>query len=219
MPSRCCVFVSLRQRSPEVPHKRCEGGTTCSPDTPCTTLSVSGVALVAVAVVNVHGLGTHLARVDCLVGLARFDPQLGLVELLAHALDAAGYVVAVVGLTLQFFSEGDKLEGRAVDTLLAGAVLWLLGSMLSSFESSFAACSSSSQPFSTAVISPPCQARARDGLARAFNVRKVFVMHQSDTPRLEKLPVSAQERLAQDREGRVPVVCRSAASSTELRVR
>ncbi|KAE8769690.1 hypothetical protein D1007_58676 [Hordeum vulgare] len=147
---------------------------------PCTTLFVSGVALAVVAAVNVHCLGTHLAGVDCRVGLARFDPQLGLVELLAAALDAACSVVAVVGLTLQLFSQ--------------------------------VPCSSSS-------LLPPCQARARDGLACAFNVRKVFVMHHSDTPRLEKLPGGAQEQLAHDREGRVPVVCRSTAPLTELHLR
>ncbi|KAI4978195.1 hypothetical protein ZWY2020_014749 [Hordeum vulgare] len=165
---------------------------------PCTTLFVSGVALAVVAAVNVHCLGTHLAGVDCRVGLARFDPQLGLVELLAAALDAACSVVAVVGLTLQLFSQVRECRSSANARVHGPSIA--------------AACSSSS-------LLPPCQARARDGLACAFNVRKVFVMHHSDTPRLEKLPGGAQEQLAHDREGRVPVVCRSTAPLTELHLR
>uniref|UniRef100_A0ACD5T6Q9 Uncharacterized protein n=1 Tax=Avena sativa TaxID=4498 RepID=A0ACD5T6Q9_AVESA len=50
-----------------------------------------------------------------------------------------------------------------------------------------------------------------------FNVVKVFTMHQSDAPRLEKLRGGAQEWLSRDREGRVPLVWRSAAPPTELR--
>ena len=61
-------------------------------------LGVAAVALVIVAAVNAHDLGAHLAGVDCRVGLVRYDPQLGLVELLVPALNAAGCVLAVVGV-------------------------------------------------------------------------------------------------------------------------
>uniref|UniRef100_A0A8I6XM71 Uncharacterized protein n=1 Tax=Hordeum vulgare subsp. vulgare TaxID=112509 RepID=A0A8I6XM71_HORVV len=86
-----------------------------------------GLAVAVVAAVNAHDLGAHLAGVDCRMGLARFDPQLGLVELLAPALHIAGCALAIVGLVLQLFSKGDRLERRAADALLAGAVLWILG--------------------------------------------------------------------------------------------
>ncbi|KAM3413189.1 hypothetical protein ACQJBY_004393 [Aegilops geniculata] len=213
-------------------------------------LAVAGVALAVVAAVNAHDLGAHLAGVDCRVGLARFDPQLGLVEFLAPALHAAGCVLAIVGLALQLFSQGDKLERRAADALLAGAVLWMLGSVLSSCQV-YERADGRAQLLQSSVQVPvllgsllflvaavlhrrrePALAGERESESERwislcgsvlwvagalFNVLKVFVMHQSDAPRLEKLRGGAQERLARDREGRVPLVWRSAAPPTELR--
>ncbi|KAF6986680.1 hypothetical protein CFC21_004409 [Triticum aestivum] len=215
-------------------------------------LAVAAVALAVVAAVNAHDLGAHLAGVDCRVGLARFDPQLGLVELLAPALHAAGCVLAIVGLALQLFSQGEKLERRAADALLAGAVLWLLGSVLSSCQV-YERADGRAQLLQSSVQVPvllgsllflvaaalhrrrePTLAGKGESQSESegwislcgsvlwvagalFNVLKVFVMHQSDAPRLEKLRGGAQERLARDREGRVPLVWRSAAPPTELR--
>lgn len=240
-------------------------------------LAVAGVALAVVAAVNAHDLGAHLAGVDCRVGLARFDPQLGIVEFLAPALHAAGCVLAIVGLALQLFSQvsvdprkhnqawarrslpltdccffvllveqGDRLERRAADALLAGAVLWLLGSVLSSCQV-YERADGRAQLLQSSVQVPvllgsllllvaavlhrrreptlPGESERWISLCGSvlwvagalFNVLKVFVMHQSDAPRLEKLRGGAQERLARDREGRVPLVWRSAAPPTELR--
>lgn len=57
--------------------------------------------------------------------------------------------------------------------------------------------------------------------AALLNVLKVFMMHQSDALRLEKLRGGAQERLSSDREGRVPLnweeAARRRALPTELR--
>ncbi|CAN6336656.1 unnamed protein product [Urochloa humidicola] len=57
--------------------------------------------------------------------------------------------------------------------------------------------------------------------AATLNVLKVFMMHQSDALRLEKLRGGAQERLSRDREGRVPLnweeAARRRALPTELR--
>ncbi|RCV16299.1 hypothetical protein SEVIR_3G129300v4 [Setaria viridis] len=57
--------------------------------------------------------------------------------------------------------------------------------------------------------------------AALLNVLKVFMMHQSDALRLEKLRGGAQERLSRDREGRVPLnweeAARRRALPTELR--
>ena len=54
-----------------------------------------------------------------------------------------------------------------------------------------------------------------------LNVHKVFMMHQSDALRLEKLRGGAQERLSRDSEGRVPLnweeVDRRRALPAELR--
>ena len=68
-------------------------------------LGVAAVALVIVAAVNAHDLGAHLAGVDCRVGLVRYDPQLGLVELLVPALNAAGCVLAVVGVAFLLLAQ------------------------------------------------------------------------------------------------------------------
>ncbi|XP_044983692.1 uncharacterized protein LOC123450585 [Hordeum vulgare subsp. vulgare] len=214
-----------------------------------TGLAVAGVALAVVAVVNAHDLGAHLqqhlAGVDCHVGLARFDPQLGLIELLAPALHAAGCVLAIVGLALQLFSKGDRLERRAADALLSSAVLWILGSVLSSCQM-YERADGRAQLLQSSVqvhvllgnllflVAAVLHRRGEPTLpgeserwitlcgsvmwvaGALFNVLKVFVMHQSDAPRLEKLRGGAQERLARDREGRVPLVWRSAAPPTEL---
>jgi hypothetical protein len=57
--------------------------------------------------------------------------------------------------------------------------------------------------------------------AALLNGLKVFMMHQSDGLRLEKLRGGAQERLSRDLEGRVPLnweeVARRRALPTELR--
>ncbi|KAI4994492.1 hypothetical protein ZWY2020_034133 [Hordeum vulgare] len=200
----------------------------------------TGIAVAGVA------LAVHLAGVDCHVGLARFDPQLGLIELLAPALHAAGCVLAIVGLALQLFSKGDRLERRAADALLSSAVLWILGSVLSSCQM-YERADGRAQLLQSSVqvhvllgnllflVAAVLHRRGEPTLpgeserwitlcgsvmwvaGALFNVLKVFVMHQSDVPRLEKLRGGAQQRLARDREGRVPLVWRSAALPTELR--
>jgi hypothetical protein len=53
-------------------------------------------------------------------------------------------------------------------------------------------------------------------VAAVFNMGKVFVMHQSDAPRLEKLRGGAQERLSCDREGRLPLNWEEAARSRRV---
>ncbi|OEL12737.1 hypothetical protein BAE44_0026242 [Dichanthelium oligosanthes] len=52
--------------------------------------------------------------------------------------------------------------------------------------------------------------------AALLNVLKVFMMHQSDALRLEKLRGGAQERLSRDREGRVPLNWEDAARRRAL---
>lgn len=61
-------------------------------------LAAACVALAVAAGVNAHDLWAHLAGVDWRVGLARYDVQLGLVELLVPAVHAVGCVLAVVGM-------------------------------------------------------------------------------------------------------------------------
>ncbi|XP_040379744.1 uncharacterized protein LOC102701453 [Oryza brachyantha] len=94
-------------------------------------LAVAAVALGIVGAVNAHDLAAHLAGVDCRVGLVRYDVQLGLVELLVPALHVVGCVLAVVAMAL-LLSQGR--ETHAANTLLAAALVWLLGSVLNSCQ-------------------------------------------------------------------------------------
>ncbi|CAD6332674.1 unnamed protein product [Miscanthus lutarioriparius] len=107
-------------------------------------LAVAAVALAAAAAVNAHDLAAHLAGVDCHVGLARYDAQLGLVEFLVPVVHAAGCALAVVGLAL-LVSHSQHLEGKgaaghgrreahAATMLLVAALLWVLGSVLNSCQ-------------------------------------------------------------------------------------
>uniref|UniRef100_A0A0E0L6C5 Uncharacterized protein n=1 Tax=Oryza punctata TaxID=4537 RepID=A0A0E0L6C5_ORYPU len=219
-------------------------------------LAVAAVALALVAAVNAHDLAAHLAGVDCRVGLVRYDAQLGLVELLVPALHAVGCVLAVVAMAL-LISQGEGAgykqgrETHAANTLLAAALVWLLGSILNScqvYERADGRAqllqSSVQVPmllgsllFLVAAVvnrrrEPPVLVGRRWAwmcmsgsvlwlVAAVFNMAKVFMMHQSDALRLEKLRGGAQERLSRDREGRVPLnweeAARRAALPAELR--
>ncbi|BAF18378.1 Os05g0586700 [Oryza sativa Japonica Group] len=241
-------------------------------------LAVAAVALALVAAVNAHDLAAHLAGVDCRVGLVRYDAQLGLVELLVPALHVAGCVLAVVAMAF-LLSQGER-ETHAANTLLAAALVWLLGSILNScqvyeradgraqlLQSSVqvpmllgsllflvgavvnrrrrpeppvlvvSARSIRSSNLAAGVgmhdaMTKPCGLTVTQGrswawtmcvlgsvlwlVAAVFNMGKVFVMHQSDAPRLEKLRGGAQERLSRDREGRLPLNWEEAARSRRV---
>ncbi|XP_062181184.1 uncharacterized protein LOC133885479 [Phragmites australis] len=213
-------------------------------------LAVAAVALAVVAAVNAHDLAAHLAGVDWRVGLARYDVQLGLVELLVPALHAAGCVLGVVGVFLLVSqSEGAGYsygkEKHAANMLLAAALLWLLGSVLNSCQV-YERADGRAQLLQSSVQVPMLLGsllflvaavlnlrREPDLVGRSwvwlcllgsvlwlagalFNVLKVFMMHQSDALRLEKLRGGAQERLSRDREGRVPLNWEEAARRRAL---
>ncbi|KAI5014384.1 hypothetical protein ZWY2020_055774 [Hordeum vulgare] len=165
-------------------------------------LAVAGVALAVVAAVNAHDLGAHLAGVDSRVGLARFDPQLGLVELLAPALHAAGCVLAIVGLALQLFSKVRRQVREARDAFAtARCSIWLGARLMPNVWRASAVLHSASGPgpprrcsSSSAVLhrrgEPTLPGESERWISLCgsvlwvagalFNVLKVFVMHQSD---------------------------------------
>ncbi|KAL6620786.1 hypothetical protein ACP70R_035925 [Stipagrostis hirtigluma subsp. patula] len=216
-------------------------------------LAVAAVALAGVAAVNAHDLAAHLAGVDWRVGLALYDAQLGLVELLVPALHAVGCVLGVVGMAM-LVSQGEgagyshRKEKHAANMLLAAALLWLLGSVLNSCQV-YERADGRAQLLQSSVQVPlllgsllflvAAVLNRRGGVSRRSwawlwlagsalwlagalcNVLKVFMMHQSDALRLEKLRGGAQERLSRDREGRVPLnweeAARRRALPTELR--
>ncbi|KAJ1264303.1 hypothetical protein BS78_09G253300 [Paspalum vaginatum] len=143
-------------------------------------------------------------------------------------------------------------EKHAADLLLAAALLWLLGSALNACQV-YERADGRAQLLQSSVQVPQLLGsllflvaaalnRSRGGPARSgsrawlclvgsvlwlaaalLNALKVFMMHQSDALRLEKLRGGAQEWLSRDREGRVPLNWEEAATGrrrplpTELR--
>ncbi|KAF0926722.1 hypothetical protein E2562_027156 [Oryza meyeriana var. granulata] len=195
-------------------------------------LAVAAVALAVVGAVNAHDLAAHLAGVDFRLGLVWYDVQLGLVELLVPALHVVGCVLAVVAMVL-LISQGR--ETHAANTLLAAAVVWLVGSVLNSCQV-YERADGRAQLLQSSVQVPLLLGsllflvagvvnRRREPpvlvgrswawvcmlgsvlwlVGAVFNMAKVFMMHQSDALRLEKLRGGAQERLSRDRDGRVPL--------------
>lgn len=206
-------------------------------------LAVGAVALAAVAAVNAHDLAAHLAGVDCRVGLARYDAQLGLVEFLVPAVHAAGCALAAAGLALLAspHSHSQSQQRHAATMLLVAALLWVLGSVLNSCQV-YERADGRAQLLQSGVQVPQLLGsllflvaaalnRPRSGgepawlclvgsvlwlAAALLNVLKVFAMHQSDALRLEKLRGGAQEWLSRDREGRVPLNWEEAARRRAL---
>ncbi|GJN15361.1 hypothetical protein PR202_gb02266 [Eleusine coracana subsp. coracana] len=98
-------------------------------------LAAAGVALAVAAAVNAHDLWAHLAGVDWRIGLARYDLQLGLVELLVPAMHAVGCVLAVVAMAIlisQACIYGK--ERHAANLVVAAALLWMVGSVLNACQ-------------------------------------------------------------------------------------
>ncbi|RVW72288.1 Plastidial pyruvate kinase 4, chloroplastic [Vitis vinifera] len=104
----------------------------------------SGLALMMIGlgllfVVNVHDLVAHMAGIDYRLGLMEFDLQLGLVEFSVPFVQAMGYLLSFLGILFLFLQEEKgygyfKLERHALNMLIAGPVLWVLGSIHNSCQ-------------------------------------------------------------------------------------
>nr|DAD19170.1 TPA_asm: hypothetical protein HUJ06_020633 [Nelumbo nucifera] len=81
------------------------------------------IALALISLVNVHDLLAHLAGIDYQLGLMGFDRQLALVEF------AVPIVQAEKGRYYYF-----RLEKYALNMLIVGSVLWLIGSINNSCQ-------------------------------------------------------------------------------------
>ncbi|KAJ8554332.1 hypothetical protein K7X08_025010 [Anisodus acutangulus] len=87
-----------------------------------------------IIVVNVHDLLAHLAGIDYRFLLLRFDPQLALVEFAVPVVQSVGTILHFLGI-LFLFTQAErgygnfKVEKQAVNLLIAGPALWLLGSI------------------------------------------------------------------------------------------
>ncbi|XP_017701914.2 uncharacterized protein LOC108511846 [Phoenix dactylifera] len=96
-------------------------------------LVVTLVGLVLVAAVNVHDLLAHLAGIDYRFELMGFDVQLGLVEFAVPLVQMIGSILVFTGILFLFMEEvrgyNYRLEKHALNLLMAGPLLWLLGSI------------------------------------------------------------------------------------------
>ncbi|KAG6391591.1 hypothetical protein SASPL_149347 [Salvia splendens] len=93
----------------------------------------------AVIIVNVHDLFAHLAAVDYRMSLMEYDLQLALVEFAVPLVYTIGTILLFVA-TLFLFVQAEKgyglfkLETHALRMLIAGPVLWLIGSIHNSCQ-------------------------------------------------------------------------------------
>ncbi|MQM11286.1 hypothetical protein Taro_044191 [Colocasia esculenta] len=205
------------------------------------------VSLAILAAVNAHDLVAHMAGIDFRVYLLGLDAQMALVELAVPLVQALGAALEFAGVLLLFIQAergyGYRLEKHAVNTLIAGPAMWVLGSIHNLCQV-YERADGHIQVLQKCVQIPFLMGsllflvggvfnrqevfgRVRHhGLETAgrswawlslsgslillvgslLNVVKVFKMQQMDGIRLEKLRGGAQERLAREREGRVPLI-------------
>ncbi|KAJ4788870.1 Transcription factor SPEECHLESS [Rhynchospora pubera] len=91
------------------------------------------ISLLIISLVNVHDWIAHLAGIDWRLGLAEYDQQLALVEIVLPVVNVVGSVLFFVAV-LFFEIEMDrgyryKLEKHGLNLLIAGPVLLLVGSI------------------------------------------------------------------------------------------
>ncbi|KAL9225377.1 hypothetical protein vseg_001312 [Gypsophila vaccaria] len=100
---------------------------------PKSGLVILLIGLGLITAVNLHDLLAHLAGVDFRLGLVEYDVQLGLVEFAVPVVQAFGSVVFFLGILFLFILEekgiGYKLETHALNLIIAGPILWLIGSI------------------------------------------------------------------------------------------
>ncbi|XP_031257092.1 uncharacterized protein LOC116115088 [Pistacia vera] len=99
----------------------------------------SGLVLLLIAsalmmVVNAHDLLAHLAGFDYRFPLMEFDVQLALVEFAVPVVQILGSLLLFLGILFLFIQKVKgfgffKLEKHALNMLIAGPVLWVLGSI------------------------------------------------------------------------------------------
>ncbi|XP_073128351.1 uncharacterized protein [Henckelia pumila] len=194
------------------------------------------IGLVIILVVNVHDLAAHLAGIDYRLPLIELDLQLALVEFAGPLVFAIGTLLFFLA-TLFLFIKAEKghgyhkLEQHALNMLIAGPVLWLLGSVHNSCQI-YERADATIQILQESVHIPFMLAsllflvggilKSQDQgeswiwlcvsgsilllLGGMANVLKVFEMLRGSEPRLEKLRGGAQERLVRLREGQVPLI-------------
>ncbi|CAH2068853.1 unnamed protein product [Thlaspi arvense] len=107
-----------------------------NPKSGLVLLLISSAIIIAV---NMHDLVAHLAGIDYRLSLMGFDTQLALVEFSAPLVQALGTLLFFLGILFLFLQEEKgygyvKLETHALNMLIAGPVLWVLGSIHNSCQ-------------------------------------------------------------------------------------
>ncbi|XP_077228769.1 polypyrimidine tract-binding-like protein [Tasmannia lanceolata] len=92
------------------------------------------IALALLTVVNLHDLVAHVAGIDYRWPLMWSDTQLALVEFAVPLVQALGSILTFLGIVFLLVKAEKwntyRLEKHALDLLIAGPALWLLGSIL-----------------------------------------------------------------------------------------
>ncbi|KAG2399716.1 uncharacterized protein HKW66_Vig0104310 [Vigna angularis] len=173
----------------------------------------SGLVLIFVAfgfifLLNLHDLLAHLAGIDFQLHLMTFDLQLAFVEF-------AVPVVQMLGALLFFVGE-EKGYGHfepakhALNMLVAGPVLWVIGSIHNSCQIYEKADGHGSTWIWLGIFGSLMLL-----IGGLTNLIKVFKMQQMNGIRLEKLRGGAHERLVSSREGHVPLIIERQSLSHE----
>ncbi|CAI9092514.1 OLC1v1027770C1 [Oldenlandia corymbosa var. corymbosa] len=97
------------------------------------------IALAIFTIVNVHDLMAHLAGIDYRFTLMEYDMQLAVVEFAAPLVLTLGTILFFLGIFFILFEAERgyglyKLEHHALNMLIAGSTLWLLGSIINSCQ-------------------------------------------------------------------------------------
>ncbi|KAJ6376049.1 hypothetical protein OIU77_000924 [Salix suchowensis] len=194
------------------------------------------IALLLIAVVNLHDLVAHLAGIDYRFPLMGYDTQFALVEFAVPVIQALGALLSFLGILFILIQEHKgfghfKSERHALNLLAAGPALvstspFLIGSSLFFVGSILNIREQAgwgrhglgllSQQLSTDSKSFLMQSKTWVWLGifgslmlfigGLTNVVKVFEMQQIDGVRLEKLRGGAQERLIRERDGHAPLI-------------
>ncbi|RZC84849.1 hypothetical protein C5167_047631 [Papaver somniferum] len=97
------------------------------------------IGLVLILVVNIHDLFAHMAGIDYRLQYLGFDTQLALVEFAVPIVQALGSLVFFLGVVFFFIEEEkrhsySRFEKHALSLLIAGPVLWVVGSIHNSCQ-------------------------------------------------------------------------------------
>ncbi|RDX70645.1 Polypyrimidine tract-binding protein-like 2, partial [Mucuna pruriens] len=96
-------------------------------------------ALGVILLVNLHDLFAHLVGIDFRLPLMTFDLQLAFVEFAVPVIQMLGTLLGFLGVLFLFIQEEKgygyfKLEKQALNLLVAGPVLWVIGSIHNSCQ-------------------------------------------------------------------------------------